>query len=127
MKSTNEEPLTFNDLPQVVAQILDEILGMKAMLFGLQKGQTQQKTENRHTPLTVKEASEIFRIPVSTLHQKLERGEVPGSKPGKTWILYRDEMEKWIERHRRNSVPLTAEEQNAAILATHRRKPNRTY
>lgn len=40
MKSTNEEPLTFNDLPQVVAQILDEVLGMKATLFGLQKGQT---------------------------------------------------------------------------------------
>lgn len=127
MENMNQEELTFDGLPKTVARILDELLGMKAMLSGLQKGQTQQKAENRHIPLTVKEASEIFRIPVSTLHQKLERGEVPGTKPGKVWILYRDEMEKWIECHRVNPVPLTPEEQNAAILASHRRKPGRFY
>ena len=37
--------LTFNDLPQVVAELRDEVIGMKVLLSDLQKGQTQQKIQ----------------------------------------------------------------------------------
>ena len=40
------------------------------------------------------------------------------------WI-YQDELDKWLECNRKNPVPLTDEEQNAAILAANRRKPNK--
>ncbi len=46
-----------------------------------------------------------------------------GSKPCKRWVLYSDELDKFLEVNRRNSVPMTAEEQNEVILASHRRKP----
>ena len=39
------------------------------------------------------------------------------------WVLYSDELDKYLEVNRRNSVPMTAEEQNEAILDSHRRKP----
>ena len=38
-------------------------------------------------------------------------------------MLYSDELDKFLEVNRRNSVPMTAEEQNEVILASHRRKP----
>ena len=41
------EQLTFNDLPQVVAELRDEVSGMKALLLNLQNRPTQQR-ENRH-------------------------------------------------------------------------------
>ena len=56
------ELLTFNDLPQVVAQLRDEVMGMKAALLNLQNGTTQQKRENTHRPMSVEEAAEYTRL-----------------------------------------------------------------
>ena len=106
--------LTFNDLPQVVAELRDEVIGMKVLLSDLQKGQTQQKIQRVR-----------LRMPLNTLYMKLQKGEVPGSKPGKRWVLFNDELDKWLEVKRKNAVPLTTEEENDAILSSHRRKPNK--
>ena len=81
--------LTFNDLPQVVAQLRDEVMGMR------------------------------------TLYMKLGDGTIPATKPGKRYVLYQDELDKWLEANRKNPIPLMDEEQNAAILASHKRKPDK--
>ena len=49
-----------------------------------------------------------------------------GSKPGKRWVIYLDEIDKRLEANRKKPIPLTDEEQNAAILASHKRKPNKS-
>ena len=40
--------LTFNDLPQVVAELRDEVVGMKVVLLDLQKSQTKLGTRASH-------------------------------------------------------------------------------
>lgn len=119
---TNE--LTFNDLPQVVAELRDEVIGMKRMLCHLQDENTRRK-ENLHRPMSVEDAAEYLKIPLRTLYMKLGNGTIPATKPGKRYVLYQDELDKWLECNRKNPVPLTDEEQNAAILAANRRKPNK--
>lgn len=119
-----KENLTFNDLPQVVAQLRDEVMGMKQMLGALQRVNEPRK-QNTHRPMSVEEASEYLRIPINTLYMKLANGVIPATKPGKRYVLYRDELDKWLESNRKNPVPLTDEEQNVAILGSHRRKPNK--
>ena len=121
-----KKELTFNDLPMVVAGLRDEVAGMKVLLSDLQKGQTQQRVQRMRRTMNVEEAADYLRIPLNTLYQKLQKGEVPGSKPGKRWVLYSDELDKYLEVNRRNSVPMTAEELNEVILASHRRKPARS-
>ena len=120
------EKLTFNDLPQVVAQLRDEVMGMRAMLTRQQAESSKPAKENRHKPMTVEEAIEYTHIPRGTMYMKLEDGTIPATKPGRRWILYQDELDKWLETKRRNVVPLTADEENAAILASHKRKPNKS-
>ena len=121
----NKVDLTFNDLPQVVAELRDEVFGMKVALLDLQKGQTKQRMERVRRTMNVEEAADYLRMPVNTLYMKLQKGEVPGSKPGKRWVLFNDELDKWLEVKRKNAVPLTSDEENEAILASHRRKPNK--
>ena len=121
----SNEPLTFNDLPQVVAELRDEMSGMKALLLNLQNRPTQQR-ENRHRPVTPEQVAEYTNIPLATIYQKLANREIPGSKPGKRWVIYLDEIDKWLEANRKNPIPLTDEEQNAAIFASHKRKPNKS-
>lgn len=115
--------MTFNDLPQVVAELRDEVIGMKQMLGSLQKENAGRK-ENTHRPMSVEEAAEYLKIPKRTLYMKLCDGTIPATKPGKRYALYQDELDKWLECNRKNPVPLTIEEQNEAILASNRRKPN---
>ena len=118
--------LTFNDLPQVVAQLRDEVMGMRTLLIKQQEeNRKHQVRENRHKPMTVEEAAEYTRIPLGTLYMKLGDGTIPATKPGKRYVLYQDELDKWLEANRKNSIPLTDEEQNAAILASHKRKPDK--
>ena len=117
--------LTFNDLPQVVAQLRDEVMGMRAMLSRQQELSNKPTKENRHKPMTVEEAIEYTHIPKGTMYMKLEDGTIPATKPGRRWLLYQVELDRWLEANRRNAVPLTAEEENEAILASHKRKPNK--
>ena len=121
-----QEVLTFNDLPQVVAQLRDEVMGMRTLLIKQQEeNRKHQVRENRHKPMTVEEAAEYTRIPLGTLYMKLGDGTIPATKPGKRYVLYQDELDKWLEANRKNPIPLTDEEQNAAILASHKRKPDK--
>ena len=121
-----KDSLSFDSLPQAVAELLGEVSSMKALLLqSLHNGQNQQKKENTHRLMSVEEAAEYLRMPKNTLYIKLQSGEVPASKLGKCWKIYQDELDKWLEVNRKNPVPLTYEEQNAAILASNRRKPNK--
>ena len=121
-KMINE--LTFNDLPQVVAELRDEVIGMRQTLDCLRKENGQRK-ENTHRPMSVEDAAEYLKIPLRTLYMKLGNGTIPATKPSKRYVLYQDELDKWLECNRKNPVPLSAEEKNAAILAANRRKPNK--
>ena len=58
--------LTFNDLPQVVAELRDEVSCMKALLLNLQNRPIQQR-ENRHRPVTPEQVSEYTNIPLATI------------------------------------------------------------
>ena len=121
-----KDSLSVDSLPQAVAELQKEVSSMKALLLqSLHNGQNQQKKENTHRLMSVEEAAEYLRMPKNTLYIKLQSGEVPASKLGKCWKIYQDELDKWLEVNRKNPVPLTFEEQNAAILASNRRKPNR--
>lgn len=120
-----QKEVIFNDLPQVVAQLRDEVMGMRAMLSRQQTESNKPTKENRHKPMTVEEAIEYTHIPKGTMYMKLEDGTIPATKPGRRWLLYRDELDRWLEANRRNAVPLTAEEENEVILSSHKRKPNK--
>jgi len=73
--------------------------------------------------MSVEEASAYLKMPMATLYMKLGNGSIPATKPGKRYCLYQDELDKWLETNRKNPVPLTAEEENTAILAGNKRKP----
>lgn len=115
--------ITFNDLPKVVAQLVDEIVGLKQKIDNLQVNNNSSK-QNTHVPMSVEEAAAYLRMPLNTLYAKLAAGTIPATKPGKRYVLYQDELDKWLETNRKNPVPLSDEELNASIMSSHRRKPS---
>ena len=66
--------LTFNDLPQVVAQLRDEVMGIRTLLIKQQEEtRNHQVRENRHTPMTVEEAAEYTRLSLTDRDLKLRK------------------------------------------------------
>lgn len=117
------DQLTFNDLPAVVGELCDRIASMENLLTEKLSKQHEAK-ENTHVPMTVQEACAYLKMPLSPFYYKVKKDDIPVIKQGKHLYIYRDELDKWLESSRKNSAPQTFEEENEAMLASHRRKPN---
>jgi excisionase family DNA binding protein len=117
--------ITFNEIPQAVSQLHEELLCLKEMVMQLLANQNNPTAIDKHTPMSIDEAAAYLRIPKATLYNKLASGDIPGTKATKRWTLYRDELDQWLEASRKNNVPLTPEQANNAILSSHRRKPKK--
>ena len=116
--------ITFDDLPRVVARLQDEVASMKQTQLEMLQLIRESMKQDKHIPMSIDDAAEYLKMPKSTVYEKLANGDMPGSKPAKSWVLYQDELDKWVEASRVNPVPQTQEEMNASILASHHRKPN---
>lgn len=116
--------ITFNDLPMVISRLVDKVESLEEVLKQKFAAQPSAKKEDRHVPLTVKEACDYLKMPVATFYYKVLRGDIPAVKQGKRYYIYQDELDRWLECGRRNPVPLTPDEHNNALLASHWRKPN---
>ena len=115
--------IQFENLPEVVAQLRDEIMSLKRMLEEQHSNNTT-KAADKHIPMSVDEAAEYLGIPKGTLYAKLADGTIPATKPGKRYCLYRDELDSWLESNRKTPVPLSDEDMIAIMSSTHRRNPN---
>lgn len=119
-----QAPLTFNEIPNVIANLLNKVKGIEAMLRKLTEQQPQAEKTDRHIPLTVEQACEYLNMPKATFYYKVGRNEIPAIKQGKRYYIYQDELDQWLEAARKNVIPQTAEDENAAFLASIHRKPN---
>ena len=113
--------ITFNDLPEVVAQLRDEVMSLRNLLTE-QRSVNNAKAVDTHVPMSVEEAAEYLGIPKGTLYMKLSEGSIPATKPGKRYCLYRDELDKWLETGRKSQMPLSFEEEHEQMLAATRHK-----
>ena len=123
------EELTFNELPSAVTLLLQKVEGIEDLLHQLQGDITQKKKseENGHTPMSLTEACAFLKMKRSTMYYHLENGNIPATRKGKNYILFKDELIKWAESGRTNDVPMTISERKEAITAGFRRKSTFKY
>lgn len=112
---------TFNDLPTVVGELCEKIASLETTIKENIKNRNEVK-ENTHVLMSVQEACEYLKMPLSTFYYKVKNDGLPSIKQGKHLLIYRDELDKWLELSRKNPVPLTAEEENEKLSASFRRK-----
>ena len=110
-------------LTAVVGELCDRIASMENLLTEKLSKQYETK-ENTHVPMTVQEACNYLKMPLSTFYYKVKKDDIPVIKQGKHLYIYRDELDRWLESSRKNPAPQSFEEENESLLASHRRKPN---
>ena len=112
---------TFNDLPTIVGELCEKIASLETTIKENIKNRNEVK-ENTHVLMSVQEACEYLKMSLSTFYYKVKNDGLPAIKQGKHLLIYRDELDKWLELSRKNPVPLTAEEENEKLSASFRRK-----
>ena len=111
------EELTFNELPSAVTLLLQKVDGLEHLLHQLQGDLTQKKKseENGHIPMSLTEACAFLKMKRSTMYYHLENGNIPATRKGKNYILFKDELVRCAESGRTNDVPMTISEREEAI------------
>ena len=119
------DDISFNDLPKVMSQVLDKVEGLEKAVNGLKNELGSKGNQvDGHIPMTIDEACEFLRMKKSTMYYNLEHGNIPGTRRGKNYILFKDELVHWLEGGRTNSdAMMNAEELNASIMNSQKRKP----
>lgn len=117
-----EETMTFNDLPMVLQQVLNKIERLEQVLDGIKEEMTKNHKPKDHVPMTLDEACDFLKMKKSTMYYHIERGNIPATRTGKNYLLFKDELIHWCESGRKNPVSMTPEERNASIRASHKRK-----
>ncbi len=119
--STKE--LTFNDLPTVVNQLCEQIANLESMME-MHFANAAQKKENTHVPMTREEmCAYLGGITKSSFYHKVKYGGLPVVKQGKRLLVYRDDLDKWLESGRKSEKPMSIEEEHEAMRSTIRRRP----
>lgn len=96
---------TFEQLPNVIADLKNEVKEMKALL--LQRAELQPETNN---PLNIKEVSKLTSLSKPTLYGYCQRNEIPYQKKGGRLYFFKSEIIDWIKTGKQKTIKeLTAE------------------
>lgn len=93
---------TFNDLPDVVATLVEEIRGLKSLV---ESGQKNAKADNTNPWMTLKEFQQFHpeHPAAPTIYGRVRVGLVPYYKKGKKLIFKRQEIEDWLNAGRQKT------------------------
>lgn len=119
-----QETLTFNDLPEVVSQVLSKVERLERVL-DIIKDEVCKKSSPSTEHMTINKACDFLKMKKSTMYYHIERDNIPATKRGKNYILFKDELVGWLESSRKSPVALSPEEMNVQKLSSIKRKPRR--
>jgi len=121
-----QEVMTFNDLPIAMTQVLSRIEKIEDVLKDICISMTRIMPSDDHIPMTIDEACEFMKMKKTTMYYHIEHGNIPATKRGKNYILFKDELIHWFESGRKNSRSMTLDEMNETFKVTMKsRKPNK--
>lgn len=93
------ENLTFDQLPQAVKMLTNEISELKSLL--LQK--SEQPADKPEQLLTVQETAKFLNLTVPTIYSKVSKGELPVMKRSKRLYFSNKELMAYLKKGRKKS------------------------
>ncbi len=115
------DKLSFEDLPEAVAMILEKLDALQAYIAGQTAGEA-----NEQEPMNIDCAAAFLGLAKATLYSKVCRGEIPAFKLGKKLLFDRRELHSYLLANRtKTNFQLRMEVD--AKLAGRNRKRTYTY
>ena len=102
------EKLTFEQLPDAVQALTNEIKELKKLI--VEKNGQQNPTNQPAKFLTIEEAAKVLRLSKLTLYGKVSKREIPCMKRGKRLYFSESELIKYLEDGRKLTTAEIKEE-----------------
>ncbi|MHA6697692.1 helix-turn-helix domain-containing protein [Chryseobacterium sp. A321] len=104
--------LTFNDLPDAVMQLTQEVRELKE-LFKSEQTSTNEVIER---PIMMQEASELLGLAVPTIYSKVSRGELPAMRRGNRLYFSPSELIAYLKTGRKKTSEDIFQEVDSFLL-----------
>ena len=116
---------TGHEIPQARDSILGGMEKLEGMMSDIHKRQTEAATPppDLHVPMNIDDMVAFSRMKKSTVYYHIDNNGLPCVKVGKNLTFFKDEVVVWLESYRKG-IPF--EKMNDEIMASHRRKPNKS-
>lgn len=104
---------------------MEKLDGMISDIHSIHKRQTEAATPppDLHVPMNIDDMVAFSRMKKSTVYYHIDNNGLPCVKVGKNLTFFKDEVVVWLESYRKG-IPF--EKMNDEIMASHRRKPNKS-
>jgi len=93
------EALKFDQLPNVIAELKNEIKELKALL--IQKTNSEPEIDN---PIGIKDVSKVTGKTVPTIYGYCQRNEIPYQKKGNRLYFFKSEIINWIKTGKQKTI-----------------------
>jgi predicted DNA-binding transcriptional regulator AlpA len=104
------EVLKFEQLPNLIADLKNEVKEMKTLL--LSKGEYQQESNN---PLFIEEVAKLTNKTVPTIYGYCQRNEIPYSKKGNRLYFFKYEIIDWLKTGKRKTIKVIRSEADSYL------------
>jgi excisionase family DNA binding protein len=95
------EGLTFDQLPDAMARVLDKLDSLEGLLTRLQH---MPSDKPRGEYLTIDEAADFLHKSTATIYKLVHERKIPVLKQSGRLYFRRDELGQWLESGRRKTV-----------------------
>lgn len=119
-----EQNLTFEAMPQAIANLTAEVKQLKEMLGQILEKDRPADIEDM---IDIDEACAILNLQKSTVYSKVQNNQIPHYRPGKKLLFKRGELIEWMENSRRKTTAQTKEDLIAKMQEGQRRKPRNNW
>jgi len=104
------EKLTFDQLPNAVTILTNEVSELKRLLLEKRESQPNEQPE---TFLNIQEAAKFLNLTVPTIYSKVSKRELPFMKRGKRLYFSSSELIEYVKEGRKKSyAEIEAEAEN---------------
>jgi excisionase family DNA binding protein len=100
LKHTQMAELTFDKLPEAVAQLYSKLSNIEKLL----QDQLQTSQHESDQLLTIKEAAEFLNLSVPTLYGYIHRQAIPASKRAGRLYFSKQELIDWVKAGRKKTT-----------------------
>ncbi len=96
----DKNEISFDNLPQAVAHLVNEVETIKSLV----QNSHAPKTKQQRVPIGIDEACKIIGKAKPTIYTLVRKRLLPCYKNGKKLYFFEDELLEWIENGRRKTL-----------------------
>lgn len=103
-----EQKITFDQIPQIMAQLVQEVHGLseKVNVLSVKQDKQNEISSQRitHKAITSQQVCEIIHKKPVTLYRMVARSQIPCYKSGKTLVFFEDEIYDWLKLRKKGEA-----------------------